>query len=785
MKSMKLREIVQVIKPEYVFLKLKPNNSIRNNNTHKLARTIAMIHKNMWQNVKKDQIKIKRILGKQLFIPTKFTFESPAKVAYYLYIEKTKVEFYFIIPRQHYSLLKEKISDVWTNITIEEVDSLPVFGKDAAKYQLSYTKEDALSLAVDRRNNDLLTSILNVIEVIEEPDKVGVLYNFLPTSQFTWRATYRATMDKVKRNLPVDRDKTGSTYWFKMLLTMLVNTTNLLSEVWSGKQKEKDNMLEHVLERMVGGKQINPSTQKKATATVIDTQILVMSESPDILRQRNNARSLAQSFDTITDDNSLRPRPYRGDIEPLAYKLRAAINKLGDDECENLIALPGREILERYNVIGKVETQEMLVPVDLRQGVMCIGTNRFRGVDTPAFLSNDQEFRNLLTLLIGPTRAGKSNLIANLCVDAIEAGECVVLFDFIENCELSDSIIKLFPSAKVLEVRCDDFQHMQGLGYNEVGRTSDTFKAYENAKRQTSNVLALVNSVHADESRLTPKMERYLESASLVVFINHGSIKDVFGVLQNHKTRAEFLSKVPAAQHSNLDEYMESLKELDDEDKNGRIIGTRTSSIIGIIDRLNTLKRNAYMELMLKKDCSTNINLVDEFQKNQIITIKMPQSMFTTDAEKDICTTYWITKIWLALQVRADKIRDKKQRTKVNLIIDELYQVDNTERFITSKLSQIAKFICKPIISCHYINQLSHMRDELRSANTSYLLISGCDKKNYDELKNELYPFTDEDLRNLPRWYSLNYIKSEDGYARFITKLPGKVETRSRRIPIR
>jgi hypothetical protein len=52
------------------------------------------------------------------------------------------------------------------------------------------------------------------------------------------------------------------------------------------------------------------------------------------------------------------------------------------------------------------------------------------------------------------------------------------------------------------------------------------------------------------------------------------------------------------------------------------------------------------------------------------------------------------------------------------------------------------------------------------------MLISGCDKNNYNELKDELYPFTLEDLMRLPRFHSMNLIKNNDGYGRFITKLP-------------
>ncbi|MNJ04704.1 hypothetical protein D3C73_1655840 [compost metagenome] len=62
------------------------------------------------------------------------------------------------------------------------------------------------------------------------------------------------------------------------------------------------------------------------------------------------------------------------------------------------------------------------------------------------------------------------------------------------------------------------------------------------------------------------------------------------------------------------------------------------------------------------------------------------------------------------------------------------------------------------------------------------MLISGCDKKNFSELKSELYPFSEEDLLALPRFHSLNYLKSaKSGYAKFITNLPGKVEDRIRR----
>ncbi|HZG83813.1 hypothetical protein [Paenibacillus sp.] len=777
MKSVPIRNVLQVVRPEYAFLRLKPNNSIRNQATHKIARAIATLYKNILENVKREEEKLIKVLGREFLLGTRYSVTAPAKVSYYVYMERQRIEFYFIVPRQHLSFLREKITDVWTGVTIEEVDALPEFGVGATKLQLHYEKEDALSLATDRRNNDLLLSNLNVVELLEEGDKAAVFYNFLPGSQFSWRATYRHTIDKVNRHMPVDRNKAGLGYAAKMALSVANTLLSEMGEVFTGKKAKetRTNLLEGLIERLNGGKAISESTQRKAGATILNTEIVVLSESADGLRQRNAARSLAQSFDTISEDNRLAYKPYRRTFHFTDYTLHAERNKIGDQEAQNFIALPGREVLERFAGIERVETQETEVPEDLRHGVMCIGTNTYRGQEQKAYLSTDREYRNLTLVLIGPTRAGKSTLLGNLGADAIRNGECMIVFDFISNCQLSSEIAALFPPEKVLNIECGDLRKLQGLGYNEIGRSADPLRQYENAKMSATQLQTLVNAIATNDAPLTPKMKRYLQAAALVVFINGGAIRDVFEVLQDHEARAVAINAAPASQAELLRKHAASLAELDETDKKGVVTGTKDSLISGIIDRMNELEANTYLEMMLQKDTAGNIDLVKEIQKNQLICIRMPERAYPTDAEKDVICTYWMSKLRLALQIRDYQIPDRSKHTKVNMVIDELYQVRTTERMLKENLSRLAKFSLKPIISCHYLNQINIIRDELRSANASYMLISGCDKKNYAELQSELYPYQEEDLLNLPRYHSLNLIKNADGYARFITKLPKPV----------
>jgi len=70
------------------------------------------------------------------------------------------------------------------------------------------------------------------------------------------------------------------------------------------------------------------------------------------------------------------------------------------------------------------------------------------------------------------------------------------------------------------------------------------------------------------------------------------------------------------------------------------------------------------------------------------------------------------------------------------------------------------------------LKQIDVIDQTLRSAGASYMLMKGSGKANFNELKDELYPYTLEDLEGLKQWYSLNLINTEEGRKKFITRLP-------------
>ena len=82
---------------------------------------------------------------------------------------------------------------------IKEVEGLTLDSK-ADIYQLYYKNEDALSLKVDRKSNEPLNSILNVINIMEMGDRLTLFYNFLPADNRGFKNYYDEVMERYKNN---------------------------------------------------------------------------------------------------------------------------------------------------------------------------------------------------------------------------------------------------------------------------------------------------------------------------------------------------------------------------------------------------------------------------------------------------------------------------------------------------------------------------------------------------------------------------------------------------------
>ena len=754
-KSIKISDYIEYKKPNYVYLQLIPSNSIRNYNSDKILSLIASMYKSMDKQIKS--------------INNKLFFECNAKISYFIYMEKTNVKFYFIVPDIHYNLFKDKIIDVWQNkITIVKVDEIPLFDKECTKFYMTYKKEDAMSLSCDKRSNVLLNSLLTTVHIMEDGDKVGVFYNFSPTYQKSWRVKYDRTIKKLQDDMPISKNKRNILYMGSVIFLSISKCLDIILDSITPEKAKKEKPLKQL--------HLMDDTRKKRESTIVNTQILCFAQSTDKYREYNNALSVCESFKCLdSDDNGLIYRKYKNDnLNILDTKIRRVdIMKIQTKEGQNFLSMPGRELLEEHKIIEHTNVLETKVPVKLQNGYISLGLSTYHGSPVEAFQRDNYDQGNYPYVLVGEQGSGKTTYISNYVNNIQKRNEGCIIPDFIKNCELSETIKKVVPKDRLIELDMSDIQNAQGIGYNElIPKSNNCLDILDIANRKALYVQMLVDALNADGDPLSSSMDRYLGSAANVVFLDsNASLKDVVKCLNDCSYRKMYIDSVPEELLPYLDEEISALRELDDRDKEGNVYGTRMAKIDGINHRINLLRKDLRLKIMFNKSCKDNIDLVKAMDEGKIILVKMPQEYFSTPYSKNVIVTYLFTKIWAAQLIRGSKQREPK---RFHVIVDEIFQAKTAMQLLKSQeiLPQTRKFGCKFVFSCQYLGQINTIDQTLRSAGASYMIMKGSGKANFNEFKDELAPYTLEDLEALPQYSSLNMINYEEGRAKFITKLP-------------
>lgn len=784
--SYKFKEFFQVINSDYTILQVVPDTSIRNYDSTNIAKAISTMYKPFLKRInieKKHKVLLKNI-----------KYNKPLKFSFMIDITKNDVNFYSICPAQYKSLYIEKITETWSKATVREVSSIPYFSKECLSYQVRYSKEDALSIKVDRKLNQPLNNILTVLDIMEDKtkDRVGILYNFMPCNQNGWSTIYESTMNKYNDGLPVDKNH-GKAYIAKVvtlyILSAIDEVLNLLGKIIGdifGNSKPENIGLNEAaitgLKNLIANNSIQPSkdTAHKKDDKVINTQILVMADSEDNQRKENIAKSVCESYQILDGDNKLvyEKRKNGSTVYYTDFKIKdAVVNKFSTNECKHLLELPGRELLTEHKNIDKIDVLENPVPEELQNGIVYLGKVKYKDNYYNSYLPSNYDKANLPLVLLSAQGGGKTTLIANMCKDMIKNNESVIIIDFIKNCELANAIKAITPPEKLIEINCDDINNLQGFGYNEIELKGNTdMEKLDMANLQMQQTIAFINAINVDdESRgLTSQMKRLLRAAgNITYFCGKQNVGDVIECLEDHSVRNKCIENIKASNDEVkgiLRRELITLEELNERDKNGNVVGTKGGvALKGILDRVDDLQQDMRTKIMFNKSCSDNYNFVNCMNEGKVVLIKMPEDVFFSVGVKDMLTTFFCTKIILAIKLRSKQGKPKR----CNVVIDELTQCEGAQSWIKQTLTQTRKFGGKYIFALHYMSQLKfHLDMELKGAGASFILLQGSDKGNYNEFKEELIPYQLEDLLNLKQFHAINLLKTNQGWTKFETELP-------------
>lgn len=772
MKSIKLSKYFELVKPEYEYIQVIPHKSIRNYNSANIAKAIAYTFKRAEKLIKIEQ--------KKLFFKTNF------KISYVIDINKNNASFYFIVPKPFTNLIVEKIYEIWNKATVKITDKgLEGFTDNAEYFELSYKKEDALSLNTDCRSNEPLNSILNVMDIMKDDDRVTIIYNFISNPQLTWTDKYNNTMNKIKEKKSIDKNIFSINSICRNGLIYLLDTINSIIEVindftGSSDHNKNESIYSAVLGILEKQEELSVATKKKKDATVINTQIGVISDSVDHTRKNNNMNVVTQSFRAIDGDNELVANKVRKPFNLEQTNFNTKISTISTDEGANFIQIPARTLLTQHK-IDHITIEEIRVPEKLKEGYICLGENKNKGTICPAYLEDDYDIGSLPLMIMGRQGGGKSTYLANYCKYAMSRNESIFVLDYIKNCEMSRDIEKVVPKDKLVILDFSNADNLQSFAYNELKFKEDTFESrYEVGNKKSQLTLELVNSINVNGDPFSPKMERYLMSACDIVFTikENATFKDIIKCLTDFRYREHIIKSISPDYRKYFEEDITALEELDEwskatKDNPAEKIGTRESKIEGVLDRMTLLRRDFYLKMMFNKVPDKNVDFVELMEQGKIVLIRLPQSKFKKYVKNVICT-FLITKLWTSAEIRGEMY---KKPTRSHIIIDELSQIHTAEMYLDSIITETRKYGFKPVLTGQRLFQLSRgFVENLKSAGASFMLLKGSLKEDFNYFKEEIgEDFTYEDLDNMEQYSSLNLIQYSEGFASFITKLPKPV----------
>lgn len=315
------------------------------------------------------------------------------------------------------------------------------------------------------------------------------------------------------------------------------------------------------------------------------------------------------------------------------------------------------------------------------------------------------------------------------------------------------------------------------FSYNEIKITNDMTKweKIKNASDLADQTAYLINALNDGMVQpLTSKMNKILNAACMVTYATgHTKVYDVINVLQNHNIRHQYIHEaIKSGIYTINDIKINNLLSIDLKSNNGKPIGTNEADIESIMDRIDVLLRNPYLELMLIAEPDEKVNFVDFMNEGKVVLIRIPESTFKKKWVRDVIVTYFMSRIWLATQIRGQQ----KKPLINHIVTDEIHQVPTAAKLVADTITEGRKFGVDYFFTCQFLKQFKSLLDGVKGAGVSYMLLAGTEKENFAFLKEECGEFTLEELLHLKRFTSFNIIKTSKGIKRFISELPVPLE---------
>lgn len=736
-------QFVYIARPDWVTLRVTPDKLLDNARVEQLAKALWESYSTLAQRVRvgRDGIAYRP--------PDVFAWE----------IELTDlIRFRLAVPTPWEGYAREHISSCWPHVTITP-DETTWPDHDLAAAYLQQKRHPFASLQIHSQGLAPVDGLCLAAQDIRDGESAIVQVLFTPEAD-SWTIPATEAYELARRgefvpHLHLDARDLLREGGYRAACFLAEWIRDPLASLLTGDWQETKLERAH---RLPGQAVLSHHTREKLGKSAFKACVRLLVSSPDPRRRETILRSLAVAFRGLAGDNELE----RVDVPPA--KLRGFLGQmrgrilpldcliLSTAELGCLLRLPPANL--QTIRVDSLAFREIGPAEPLRRGGIALGTVTHRGQHIEVSWPTDNRDELCLPrVIIGGMGSGKTTYGASFALSAAAQGYSVFAFDVADGrlCDLIRDGIDDSGRLRIIDLGLTDWPI--GLDWHESARGVD-------AMNRLSAECASYFSRFADETG--GRTRRWLRAAAKAVYGRPGAtLLEVVLMLVSPVYRAQI---VPGLADPILREMWEQFDQMSD--------GERRQFVQPVLNRLDYLLDDDALKHILCMPSRPEIDWRRWADDGSIVLVRVPKNRLG-DMATDALMSFLIRKLWLAILTRQDQ--PLTARRPCFVLMDEPHQyMSGSAQLWEQMVVEARQWRLGLVWMFHSFGGQfpTNLRRIIEAAGPHYLLLSS-GKETYEELAQEIAPYTVEEALRTPAYWGICRARAVGSVVEpFLVRLP-------------
>lgn len=481
--------------------------------------------------------------------------------------------------------------------------------------------------------------------------------------------------------------------------------------------------------------------QSKASKPLFDTNIRIVTSSSDENRSGQILNDIAASFVqfSATESNSFTFKKVSNsylDKFLFNYSFRifddSNVALLSSEELTSLYHFPLATTLAPRIKFLKAKPSE--APVNMPTEGIRLGVNKFRGVETPARMTDEDRRRHLY--IIGQTGTGKSTVMKAMLRQDVENGKGLCLVD--PHGEFAEFVLSIVPAERaddVIYFDPGDIDFPMALNMLEIDPDHP-----EQKSMVIDELFSIFDKLYDLKTAGGPMFEKYFKNAALLLLDDYRyeipTLADISRVMVDDAYRRDKLTR--ETNPLVVQFWKQEAEQASGDQSLSNLAPYVTSKITSFIF-------NEFLRPIVNQPRSS-FNFREVMDSQKILVVNLSKGKIG-DLNANLLGMIIVGKLLMAALSRIDII-DEKQRKDFYLYMDEFQNF--TTDSIGVILSEARKYRLNLIVAHQFIKQLKEGIRDAVFGNVGSIMAFRVGPDDSEFLKNKFEPvFSPSDLVNI------------------------------------